>query len=91
MRQSDEEAVHWFRRAAEQGHIAARHDLGLAYANGTGVAEDAAEAVRWFRLAADRGHGAAPDDLVALEATMTAEQIVEATRLARVWRPGNRP
>ena len=85
------EAVRWFRLAADQGYAVAQYNLAVGYANGMGVPQDPTEAARWYRLAADRGHGAAPDDLVALEATMTAEQIVEATRLARVWRPGNRP
>ena len=31
-------------------------NLGVCYANGTGVAKDEAEAVTWFRRAAGQGH-----------------------------------
>ena len=33
--------------------------LGVMYANGEGVSEDAAEAVKWFRKAAEQGDAAA--------------------------------
>ena len=41
--------------AAQAGDAEAQYNLGVMYANGTGVIKDAAEAVRWFRLAADQG------------------------------------
>ena len=41
---------------ANAGDAAAQSELGVLYANGEGVAEDAAEAVRWSRLAAEQGH-----------------------------------
>ena len=85
------EAVRWFRLAADQGYAVAQHNLAIGYANGKGVSQDMTEAVRWYRLAADCGHGAATDDLIAIEATMTAEHIAEATRLARAWKPRNGP
>ena len=50
------EAIRWYRLAAEQGHVRARHNLGFMYARGgEGVPRDYAEAVRWFRLAAEEG------------------------------------
>ena len=49
------EAVGWYRRAAEQGHVAAQTNLAGIYANGRGVAQDMAEAVRWYRRAAEQG------------------------------------
>lgn len=51
----DQEAVKWFRMAAEQGHALAQNRLGLMYASGRGVAQDAAQAARWLRLAAAQG------------------------------------
>ena len=48
-----EEAVRWFRMAAEQGHAEAQYSLGVAYDTGEGVPEDDAEAVRWYRMAAE--------------------------------------
>ena len=41
--------------AAERGYAAAQYNLGLMYANGDGVPENAAEAVRWYRAAAEQG------------------------------------
>ena len=38
--EDDEEAVRWFRMAAEQGHASAQSSLGLMYAEGDGVPED---------------------------------------------------
>jgi S1-C subfamily serine protease len=41
-----------YRKAAEQNHAKAQHNLGNCYANGRGVAKDDAEAVKWYRNAA---------------------------------------
>jgi TPR repeat protein len=50
------EAVALFRKAAGVGHSGAMLSLGLACANGAGVAKDPAEAARWYRKAADAGN-----------------------------------
>jgi hypothetical protein len=49
------EAVQWYRKAAEQGHVTAQCTLGLLYQEGQGVPQDYTEAARWFRKAAERG------------------------------------
>src|ERR1035437_6883152 len=54
-----EEAVKWFRLAAETGFAESQHSLGLCYANGSGVSKDTKEAVRFYRLAAEQGHAPA--------------------------------
>jgi TPR repeat protein len=41
---------------AEQGDADAQYNLGVMYANGTGVAEDYVQAVYWYRKAVDQGH-----------------------------------
>jgi TPR repeat protein len=48
-------ALAQWRPLAEQGNAAARHNLGVMYAEGRGVARDDAQAVHWFRLAAEQG------------------------------------
>jgi TPR repeat protein len=48
------EALERYRKAADKDYAPAIFNLGLMYANGTGVAKDEAEAVRWFRRAADK-------------------------------------
>lgn len=49
------QAAVWFRRAADRGHVLARHNLGNAYADGRGLAQDDAAAILWWRKAADAG------------------------------------
>ena len=54
--QDYEEAIRWFRLAAEQGVASAQSRLGFMYSKGEGVPQDDREAVRWHRLAAKQGH-----------------------------------
>ena len=44
-------AAHWYRKAAEQGHVTAQGRLGEMYRTGNGVARNAAAARRWLSLA----------------------------------------
>ena len=66
--QSHVEAVRWYRKAAEQGHVDAQNNLGAMYAEGTGVPQDDAEAVKWLRKAAEQGHANAQFNLGAMYA-----------------------
>ncbi|MDA7679068.1 sel1 repeat family protein [Akkermansiaceae bacterium] len=50
------EAMNFFRKAAEQGHIDAHTFLGDMYFQGDGVPQDCAEAVEWYRKPAEQGH-----------------------------------
>jgi uncharacterized protein len=84
------EAVKWLRKAAEQGNAGAQSDLGAMYENGQGVAQDYVHAHMWFTLAAGGSPVWAPPqnsrrDQVARK--MTPDQIAEAQRLAREWKP----
>lgn len=49
------QATVWFRRAADQGHVLAQHNLGNAYADGRGVPQEDNKAIYWWRKAADAG------------------------------------
>ena len=53
--QDDEQAVSFFREAAEQGDAVGQRRLGWSYYNGRGVPQDYEEAAKWFRLAAEQG------------------------------------
>ncbi|MBR5333801.1 MAG: toll/interleukin-1 receptor domain-containing protein, partial [Alistipes sp.] len=53
---SYEEAVKWYRKAAEMGHATSQYNLGYCYENGHGVTKDYSEAVKWYRKAAEQGH-----------------------------------
>ena len=58
------EAVKWFRKAAEQEYAEAQFRLGLAYEDGRkGVAKDYAEAVKWFCKAAEQEYAEAQYNL----------------------------
>jgi TPR repeat protein len=57
------EAVKWYRKAVEQGHIKAQYSLGQCYGKGQGVPQDYFEAAKWYRKAAERGDACAQQDL----------------------------
>ena len=61
--QDYEEAVKWYRLAADRGNADAQCNLGQMYYEGEGVPQDYNEAVNWFQLAADQGNGDAQEAL----------------------------
>jgi TPR repeat protein len=85
--QSDAEAVTWYRRAADQGEAWAQTNLGAMYARGQGVPRDYVTAYMWFDLSAAQGDQVAVSDRDAAARRMTPEQIAEAQKLAREWKP----
>ncbi len=68
------EAVTWYRKAAEQGHMDAQYQLGDCYYCGNGVDEDEVEAVKWYRMAAAQGHKQAIAQLGAFEDVKEEEE-----------------
>ncbi len=50
-----QEAVIWYRKAAEQGHLRAQSDLALCCINGIGLEKNVDEAIKWFRKSAEQG------------------------------------
>ena len=84
------EAVAWFRRAANQRLPAAQAALAYAYERGAGVPTDYVLAYMWFNLARSQGHNPQPmrETMEALEKKMTPEQIAEAQKRSREWRAG---
>ena len=56
MKKKRAEAVTWYHKAAEQGHVAAQYKLGSCYENGYGVKKDKDRAKEWYRRAAEQGH-----------------------------------
>lgn len=61
--QDHEQAVLWWRKAAEQGHAEAQNELGNAYSEGLGVPQDPELAFAWCLKAAEQGLGAAQVNL----------------------------
>lgn len=66
--QNDEQAMHWFRKAAEQGAPEGQCGLGVMYAEGRGVPQDKNEAAKWLGLASEQGHAKAQRNLGLLHA-----------------------
>ena len=90
--QDYKEAFRWYRASAVQGNSKAQNSLGAMYRAGRGVPQDYVQAHLWFYLAAanseldqERKLWAKNRDSIAKK--MTSEQIAEAQRLAREWKP----
>ncbi len=81
------EAVRWYRKAADQGEANAQNNLGLMYDEGRSVTQDYVQAHMWYNLAAARGLNIGRKNRNLLAKQMTPEQIAEARRLAREWKP----
>jgi len=90
------EAAQWYRKCASPGNWQGQMSLGDLYIEGKGVPKDLVLAYMWLNLAAAT---APQNDLVsmgnniakqrdALATMMTPEQIAEAQRLSREWKPG---
>ncbi|RPH74496.1 sel1 repeat family protein, partial [bacterium] len=80
-------AVKWYRRSANQGNDLAQRRLGLLYERGDGVPQDYVQAYMWYKLGAANGgkSGAVLRDALAIR--MNSDQLVEAQKLAREWKP----
>jgi TPR repeat protein len=90
--QSDAEATKWFRRAAEQGDDEAQFLLAGQYLFGFGVPQDYLQAHKWANLAVSRAlgeitHRLHHSMLKTIAQKLNPEQICEAQKLAREWKP----
>ena len=88
------EAAKWYRLAAEQGNARAQSNLGSLYASGEGVPQDYVQAYMWFDLAASRFSASEAEEREdtlynrnKAGALITPEQVAEAKKLAREWKP----
>ncbi len=78
-----EEAVRYYRLAAEQGRAAAQYNLGNMYASGQGVVQDSVRAYMWYDIAASRGDEDGPFGLELIAALLTPDEIAQAQEMAR--------
>ena len=92
--QDESEAVKWYARSAEQGNPMAQNNLGIMYAFGRGVEQDFPTAYIWFSLAASRFPASQQErreqavgnrDTAAYN--MTIEEVAEAQKQVRAWKP----
>ena len=80
------EAERWYRKAAEQGSVAAQNNMGVLHVWGYGVPQDSVEAYAWFSIAAEQGFlGAAPGRDEAAK-WMTNAELGRAEALAAEYR-----
>ena len=91
VRKDNAEALEWWRMLADQGDANAQFELGLAYRDGNGVPQDHVLAHMWLNLAAMRSSGDAQKrsakDLDSISKKLTPQQLTEAERMAREWKP----
>ena len=80
----------WYRLAADQGNACAQYNLGIMYAKGQGVPQDYVLAHMWFNLSAAQGIGDAVKNRDIAAGKMTPDQLAEAQRLAREWKPSSK-
>jgi len=85
VRQSDSDAVEWFRRAAEQRFVPAISALGSQYWAGRGVPQDYAKAYVWYDVALAEGDANAESQLQDLSAELTPEEVANAHQQAKAW------
>jgi TPR repeat protein len=81
-----EEAVRWWRKAAEQGNADAQVHLGDAYLYAKGLPQDSGEATRWFQSAIADGTVTDADAQYKLgEAYWFGNRIIKDTPKAAGW------
>lgn len=84
------EAIRWLRLAADQGHVNAQFMAGYMLWKGDGIPTDYIEAHMWLNLCAAQPSeqteiaAEARDSIASL---LTSDQIAEAQRRAREWKP----
>jgi TPR repeat protein len=86
-----DEALTWYRRAADQGDVDSEVVLALAYAKGIGVEQSDVEAYKWYDIAASLAKYAdVKDDVVKrrseIARAMSPAQIDEAKKLSGAWK-----
>jgi TPR repeat protein len=88
------QSTKWYALAADQGNPLAMSNLGVAYANGQGVEPNFVEAYKWYTLALEKlptsdvkGREIALGNRARVARLMTPQQIADAEKLARRWKP----
>jgi uncharacterized protein len=86
------QAEHWYRESAAQGDPYAEASLAILLQFGKGgIHVDQVQAYMWYQLAVAHSSGADQETIVemrdSLGRRMTKDQVAEAQRLAREWKP----
>ena len=81
------ETVKLYLRSAQHGYVPAQDYLGSMYAYGIGIPADNVQAYFWYDLAAARGEENAAEKRDLIAKKLTPDELVEAQKLAREWKP----
>jgi adenylate cyclase len=82
-----DQALWWFRAAAEQGDARAQRNLGGRYAQGDGVPRDDREALFWLTLASEQQLDLAEEERIAILQRLQRADIDAVAARVRAWRP----
>jgi len=80
-------AAQLWHKAADQGNARGQYNLGSAYQRGAGVPKDDVMAYMWWSLAAVSGDDDGRKSVEIISERMTKDQIAEARRLSKEWKP----
>ena len=84
-------AASWYQKSADQGNAYAQASLGILYHSGKGLPHDDVRSEMWLIVAADRVEKDDRDTIVEMRdsvaAHLTTQQLAEAQKLARDWKP----
>lgn len=83
--QSEDNAFHWFLRAAEHGQRESQYNTCYDYADGLGVARDMVEAYKWCYIAARNGQKQADANKDHLAAQMRPDEVARGREAAEHW------
>ena len=50
------QAVDWYKKDADQGHVYVQCSMGVIYTNGADVTKDFVKAENWYKKDAEQGH-----------------------------------
>ena len=84
-KQDYSEAVKWFTKAAEQGHVRAQSMLGAYYMVGRGAPQDFQKAYFWSVLARAGLDEYSKSRVMFLSSRMTPAQVSDAQQRAEAW------
>ena len=82
MPQSYQQALEWYRKAADEGDAGAMNNIGILYYNAEGVERDLVEAYAWFARVQKHGDPRAAELISWASENMTRKQIEKAQALA---------
>jgi len=85
MARSYNTAYEGFLELAEAGSSVCQYYLGVMFLEGKGALQDFSQGHMWLNIASSRGHDKARKQLEKITQRMSAEQVAEAQKEARLW------